>query len=100
MEFIRKGKAQKDPAKWEEYKAYLRQKNVPEWYIWTCNKIEYLFPKAHATAYVLMALRIAWFKMYSPALFYAGWFSKRAKGFEPEVMQKSVEEITEYIHNY
>lgn len=99
MEFIRKGKAQKDPAKWEEYKAYLREKNVPEWYIWTCNKIEYLFPKAHATAYVLMALRIAWFKMYSPALFYAGWFSKRAKGFEPEVMQKSVEEITEYIHN-
>lgn len=99
MEFIRKGKAQKDPAKWDEYKAYLREKKVPEWYIWTCNKIEYLFPKAHATAYVLMALRIAWFKMYSPALFYAGWFSKRAKGFEPEIMQKSVGEITNYINS-
>ena len=98
MEFIRKGKAQKDPAKWDEYKAYLREKNVPEWYIWTCDRIEYLFPKAHATAYVLMALRIAWFKMYSPALFYAGWLSKRAKGYDPEAMQKSVEMITQTIN--
>ncbi len=80
MEFVRKGKVSKDPEKWAKYKQAMQEKNVPEWYIWSCERIEYMFPKAHATAYVLMALRIAWFKVYSPALFYSAWFSKRAKG--------------------
>ena len=97
MEFVRKNKKVKDPAKWEEYKAYMREKKVPEWYIWSCERIEYLFPKAHATAYVLMALRIAWFKMYSPALFYSGWLSKRAKAYDIETFPKSVELITQKI---
>ena len=98
MEFVRKNKKVKEPGKWEEFKAYMREHNVPEWYIWSCERIEYLFPKAHATAYVLMALRIAWFKMYSPALFYSGWFSKRAKAWDVETFPKSVEMITQRIN--
>ena len=97
MEFVRKNKKVKDPKKWEEYKAYMREKKVPEWYIWSCERIEYLFPKAHATAYVLMALRIAWFKMYSPALFYSGWFSKRAKAWDIETFPKSIDLIKQKI---
>lgn len=80
MEFVRKGKVAKDPEKWAKYKAEMEKKNVPAWYIWSCERIKYMFPKAHATAYVLMALRIAWFKVNAPALFYSAWFSKRAKG--------------------
>ncbi len=79
MEFVRKGKVSQDKVKWEKYKAYMEEKNVPKWYIWSCERIKYMFPKAHATAYVLMAIRIAWFKVHSPALFYSAWFSKRAK---------------------
>ncbi len=80
MEFVRKGKLHKGQVeKWEKYKAYMQEMKVPEWFIWSCEQIEYMFPKAHATAYVLMALRIAWFKVYSPKLFYSAWFTARAK---------------------
>lgn len=81
MEFVRKGKVKKDPEKWLKYKAYMEEKKVPAWYIWSCEQIQYMFPKAHATAYILMALRIAWFKVYSPELFYSAWFSTRAKAY-------------------
>ena len=81
MEFVRKGKVKKDPEKWTKYKAYMQEKNVPAWYIWSCEQIQYMFPKAHATAYILMALRIAWFKVYSPELFYSAWFTARAKAY-------------------
>lgn len=81
MEFVRKGKVKKDPEKWLKYKAYMQEMHVPEWYIWSCEQIEYMFPKAHATAYILMALRIAWFKVYSPELFYSAWFTARAKAY-------------------
>nr|MDE7106239.1 PolC-type DNA polymerase III [Anaeroplasmataceae bacterium] len=80
MELVRKGKVAKEPEKWAKYKEMMIEKNVPKWYIWSCERIKYMFPKAHATAYVLMALRIAWFKVNAPALFYSAWFSKRAKG--------------------
>ncbi|MDE7263291.1 MAG: PolC-type DNA polymerase III [Anaeroplasmataceae bacterium] len=80
MEFVRKGKVAKDQQTWAKYKAQMEEKHVPAWYIWSCERIKYMFPKAHATAYVLMALRIAWFKVNAPALFYSAWFSKRAKG--------------------
>ncbi len=80
MEFVRKGKVSKDPQTWAKYKGEMLEKHVPAWYIWSCERIKYMFPKAHATAYVLMALRIAWFKVNAPALFYSAWFSKRAKG--------------------
>lgn len=80
MEFVRKGKVSKDPEQWSKYRCAMQEKKVPDWYIWSCERIKYMFPKAHATAYVLMALRIAWFKVNAPALFYSAWFSKRAKG--------------------
>ena len=82
MEFVRKGNVSKKPEEWEKYKQDLKEKNVPEWYIWSCEKIKYMFPKAHACAYVLMALRIAWFKVYKPAMFYSAYFSKRAAAYD------------------
>ena len=82
MEFVRKGKPKKEPGNWPTHVDYMRSQGVPEWYIWSCGQIEYMFPKAHATAYVLMALRIAWFKVYKPLLFYSGYFSKRVDAFD------------------
>ncbi len=86
MEFVRKGKPSKDPAKWLDYESEMRRNNVPDWYIWSASKIKYMFPKAHATAYVIMAMRIAWFKVYKPLLFYSGFFSKRTDQFDYETM--------------
>jgi len=86
MEFVRKGKAAKKPEQWDKYADLMKESNVPEWYIWSCSKIKYMFPKAHATAYVLMALRIAWFKLYKPIFFYAAYFSKRATAFDVDVL--------------
>ena len=97
MEFVRKGNAKRLPDVWQAHMQYMRDHNVPEWYIWTCDRIEYLFPKAHATAYVLMALRIAWFKLYSPALFYSGWFTKRAKAWDVNSFVKGEEFIRQQI---
>jgi DNA polymerase-3 subunit alpha (Gram-positive type) len=85
MEFVRKGKAISKPHKWAEYADEMRRYHVPEWYIWSCSKIKYMFPKAHATAYVLMAMRIAWFKLYRPIYFYSAYFSKRATTFDVDV---------------
>jgi DNA polymerase-3 subunit alpha (Gram-positive type) len=84
MEFVRKGKAPANPEKWASYADKMRISNVPEWYIWSCSRIKYMFPKAHATAYVLMAMRIAWFKLHRPIYFYAAYFSKRAGIFDAE----------------
>jgi DNA polymerase-3 subunit alpha (Gram-positive type) len=89
MEFVRKGKAAKDPEKWLRYADLMKEAAVPEWYIWSCSKIKYMFPKAHATAYVLMALRIAWFKLYKPIFFYAAYFSKRATAFDVDVLTQN-----------
>ena len=86
-EFIRKGKAAKDPDTWEGYKMIMREHNIPEWYIWSAGQIKYMFPKAHATAYVMMALRIAWFKVHRPIYFYSAYFSKRARDFDLVAMQ-------------
>lgn len=86
MEFVRKGKPSKDKAKWLNYETEMRKNKVPEWYIWSASQIKYMFPKAHATAYVIMAMRIAWFKVHQPLLFYSGFFSKRVDQFDYEVM--------------
>ncbi len=86
MEFVRKGKAPANPEKWSTYADLMRQSNVPEWYIWSCSKIKYMFPKAHATAYVMMAMRIAWFKLYRPIYFYSAYFSKRAPVFDADCL--------------
>jgi DNA polymerase-3 subunit alpha (Gram-positive type) len=86
MEFVRKGKPSKDKVTWLNYEQEMRKNKVPEWYIWSASQIKYMFPKAHATAYVIMAMRIAWFKVYKPLLFYSGFFSKRVDQFDYEVM--------------
>ena len=64
---MRKGKGS------DEWEATMREHNVPEWYIWSCKKIKYMFPKAHAAAYVMMAWRIAWFKVFIPLAYYAAF---------------------------
>ena len=86
METVGKGKALKDPAKWEEYKTLMKEHNVPEWYIKSCEKIKYMFPKAHAAAYVTNAFRIAWFKVHQPLAYYAAYFSIRADEFDSDCM--------------
>ena len=82
MEFVRKGKASKDPATWEGFANEMREANIPEWYIDSCRKIKYMFPKAHATAYVTSAFRIAWFKVHMPIYYYAAYFSIRCEQFD------------------
>ncbi|TVP94757.1 MAG: PolC-type DNA polymerase III [Acholeplasmatales bacterium] len=86
-EFIRKGRAAVQPEKWDGYAMIMREHNLPDWYIWSAGQIKYMFPKAHATAYVMMALRIAWFKVYRPIYFYSAYFSKRARDFDLVAMQ-------------
>lgn len=95
MELVRKGQALKDPKKWEEYEAQMRECQVPEWYISSCRKIKYMFPKAHAAAYVMMAFRIAWFKVHIPKAYYAAYFSIRAKAFDAEFMIFGKEKVKE-----
>lgn len=86
METVRKGKALKDPEKWAEYVALMKEHEVPDWYIKSCEKIKYMFPKAHAAAYVTNAFRIAWFKVHEPLAYYASYFSIRADEFDSECM--------------
>ena len=86
METVRKGKALKDPEKWAEFKELMKKYDVPDWYIKSCEKIKYMFPKAHAAAYVTNAVRIAWFKVHQPLVYYAAYFSIRAKSFDAAVM--------------
>jgi len=94
METVRKGKALKDP-KFPEYEALMREYQVPEWYIESCKKIKYMFPKAHAAAYVMMAFRIAWFKVHIPKAYYAAYFTIRAKAFDAEYMIFGKEKVKE-----
>ena len=86
METVRKGKALKDPEQWEKYKKMMKDNNVPDWYIKSCEKIKYMFPKAHAAAYVTNAFRIAWFKVHEPLAYYAAYFSIRADEFDSDCM--------------
>jgi DNA polymerase-3 subunit alpha (Gram-positive type) len=69
----------------------MKEHGVPDWYIDSCKKIKYLFPKAHAVAYVMMAFRIAWFKVHEPLAFYATYFSIRAKAFDEAFMCRGME---------
>ncbi len=88
MEKVRKGKGIP-----EKYLDEIREHSVPEWFIESCNKIKYMFPKAHAAAYVMMALRIAWFKVYKPHQYYATYFTVRADDFEIGIAKKSISQI-------
>ena len=86
MEFVRKGKASKDPDGWKEFVSVMKEAKIPEWYIDSCQKIKYMFPKAHAAAYVTSAFRIAWFKVHVPEVYYATYFSTRFDDFDLETM--------------
>jgi len=86
METVRKGKALKDIDKWNGFKDLMKQYEIPDWYIKSCEQIKYMFPKAHAAAYVTNAFRIAWFKVHQPLAYYAAYFTIRAKAFDSEYM--------------
>ena len=88
MEAVRKGKGLPEGAEQE-----MQKLKVPQWYIDSCKKIKYLFPKAHAVAYVTMAFRIAWFKVHAPLAFYAAYFSIRAKAVDVTVMCQGIDTV-------
>ena len=88
MESVRKGKGIPD-----DWQAEMRAKEIPEWYIQSCLKIKYMFPKAHAAAYVLMALRVAYFKVHQPIRYYCAFFSVRAQDFDLVAMTQGKEMI-------
>lgn len=88
MESVRKGKGLTP-----EMEDAMREKNVPEWYLWSCKRIKYMFPKAHACAYVMMAFRIAYCKVHYPLAYYTAYFSIRAKGFSYELMCMGKEKL-------
>jgi DNA polymerase III subunit alpha, Gram-positive type len=92
MESVRKGKGLTP-----EFEEEMRKHNVPEWYIESCKKIKYMFPKAHAAAYVLMAVRIAYFKVHHPLLYYASYFTVRAEDFDLDAMIKGSAAIRKRI---
>ena len=94
MEFVRKGGPTKKPGEWPKWKQIMIDHNIEQWYIDSCEKIEYMFPKAHAVAYVTQAVRVAYFKVYYPLEFYSVWFSVRAKAYEIRTMLKGLEAIT------
>ncbi|HBI63921.1 MAG TPA: PolC-type DNA polymerase III [Clostridiales bacterium] len=93
MESVRKGKGLKP-----EMEEAMKAQDVPDWYIDSCKKIKYMFPKAHAVAYVMMAFRIAWFKVHKPLAFYSAYFSIRAKGFDASCMIRGDAVCVEKIH--
>jgi len=96
MEYVRKNKAGK-PLKDEDIEEMKKHK-VPDYFIESCKKIRYLFPRAHATAYVMGAVRVAWFKIYHPLEFYATYFTVRCDKFDIEVMTWPLDKIVEEIH--
>ena len=93
MEFVRKGRASKDPEAWKVFADEMKEAKIPDWYIESCRKIKYMFPKAHACAYVMSAIRIAWFKLYKPLMYYAAYFSIRVDDFDIETMIKGYDSI-------
>lgn len=93
MELVRKGKVAKEPEKWQAFKKTMEEYNVPSWYIDSCNKIKYLFPKAHAAAYVTNAFRIAWFKVHIPKAYYTAYFTIRADAFDSDIMCHGQEKV-------
>ena len=101
MENVRKGIVAKGKCdKWPEWKQDMIDHNVPDWYIWSCEKIKYMFPKAHAAAYVMMAWRIAYCKVFYPLAYYAAYFSIRATAFSYELMCQGKDKLEGYMHEY
>ena len=92
MESVRKGKGLKP-----EWEAEMLAHDVPEWYIWSCKKIKYMFPKAHAAAYVMSAIRLAWYKIYYPMEFYAAFLSVAPGGFDAEIVGRGLSGVNATI---
>ena len=97
MEFVRKGKASKDPEGWKEHVKTMEDAGIESWFIDSCAKIKYMFPKAHAAAYVISAFRIAWYKVHMPAYYYASWFSTKATDFDVDAMISGYDAIKEKL---
>ena len=97
MEFVRKGKASKEPEQWAEYVEVLKQADIEPWFIESCRKIKYMFPKAHAVAYVINAFRLAYYKVHKPAVYYAAQFSAEYDDFDIESMIKGYESVKQRI---
>ncbi|MDO4279232.1 MAG: PolC-type DNA polymerase III [Lachnoclostridium edouardi] len=95
MESVRKGKGLK-----EDWEAEMTKHGVPDWYIWSCKKIKYMFPKAHAAAYVMMAWRIAYCKVFYPLAYYAAFFSIRASAFSYEIMCQGRDKLEYHLADY
>ena len=101
MESVRKGIVAKGKAdKWPEWKQDMLDHGVPDWYIWSCEKIKYMFPKAHAAAYVMMGWRIAYCKVFYPLAYYASYFSVRATGFDYEIMCQGKERLEIHLNDF
>ena len=101
MEFVRKGRASKpkDKELWKEYEQLMKDSKIPDWFIGSCAKIKYMFPKAHAAAYVISAFRIAWYKVHMPVYFYASWYSSKATDVDVENMIKGYQSIKARIED-
>ena len=93
MEFVRKGKASKEPDTWLKHKETMEKAGIEPWFIESCRKIKYMFPKAHAAAYVISAFRIAYYKVHYPAVYYATYFSSRLNDFDIETMIQGYDAI-------
>ena len=97
MEFVRKGKASKDAETWKKHVETMEKAGIEKWFIDSCFKIKYMFPKAHAAAYVISAFRIAYYKVHYPAIYYATYFSTRLDDFDIIAMMKGYEAIKSKI---
>ncbi|MDD6878668.1 MAG: PolC-type DNA polymerase III [bacterium] len=99
MEFVRKGRASKDPETWKTHKETMEKAGIDSWFIDSCGKIKYMFPKAHAAAYVMSAFRIAWYKVHMPVYFYASWLTSKATDVDVETMIKGYDAIRAKIED-
>jgi DNA polymerase-3 subunit alpha (Gram-positive type) len=101
MEAVRKGTVAKGKcANWGEWEQDMLDHNVPDWYVWSCKKIQYMFPKAHAAAYVMMGWRIAYCKINYPLAYYCAYFSIRASAFSYEIMCQGRDHLERILADY